>query len=187
MAYSESRKTLAKVRHYLADLEKGVGTKWNLAPGVSARHFAYKMREGLYIANLYKEEYPELAQAYATFRIEIVGKHDVQAVFKNRTLDGSVNGQVTVHGLEGAEHGPTTLAGEQTAASMIGAWHNAQPSNTPMTFPNANLDREELEKLYRWAEARTPKWLLMVADGGRITLTPYTRDLDGLGWDPSDD
>ena len=187
MAYSESRKTLAKVRPYLADLEKGVGTKWTLQEHGSARHFAYKIREGLYIGSLYPEEFPELALAHATFRIEIVGRQIVQAVFKNRTLDGSVAGTVTVHGLEGAERGPTTLAGEQTAASMIGAWHNAQPSNTPMTFPQANLNREELEKLHRWAEARTPRWLLMVADGGRITLTPYTRDLDGLGWDPTDE
>lgn len=187
MAYSESTKTLEKIRPLLSDLEKGLGTKWTLVNGMSARDFAYKVREALYIATLYPSQYPELAKAHGLFRIEKVDKSTVQAVFKNRTLDMGAISAVTVHGLETAEHGPVTLAGEQTAASVIGAWHAAQPSNTPMHFPQANLERGELLKLYTWAAKRTPRWLVMVANDGALTLTLWTRDLDGLGWEPTDE
>lgn len=187
MGYSESRKTLERIRPFLSELEKGLGTRWDLVDGVSATDFAYKMREGLYIATLYKEEYPELALAHATFRIERVDRRTVQAVFKNKTLNMRDATVVTVHGLDNAEKGPTTLMGQMDATRVIGAWHNMQPSNTPMHFPQAAMTKEELIKLYTWAEKRTPKWLLLVANDGSLTLQMWSRDMDGLGWDPSDE
>lgn len=186
MGYSESRKTLERIRPQMADLEKGVGTRWNLAPGVSARDFAYSIREGLHIATLYSGEYPDLAKAHSVFRIEMVDRSTVQAVFKGRRAGDQVISTVTV-GVESSERGPTTLTGPQDATTVIGAWHKTQPSSAPMHFTQANLSREELLKLYAWAEKRTPKWLMLVADNGSLTIQPYSDEMDGLGWDPTDE
>jgi hypothetical protein len=63
MAYSESEKTLEKIRPQLARLEAGNACIWTGLKGISggSRRFAYKLREGLFIAtvpqaNLSREE-----------------------------------------------------------------------------------------------------------------------------------
>jgi hypothetical protein len=189
MGYSRSEKTLKDRLLYLNNLQEGKGDKWVLAVGIEPEKFAYKIREALHVASIFKEKYPTLAKAHADFKIEVVDRRTVQAVYRPRQLGLVTGGEsgVVTHGLESAEKGPTTLAGQQTALSIIQAWHNAQPSNSPMKFPQASLERDELLKLFEWCNKRTPPWLMFVAEGGAITLSPHTADLDGLGWDPSDD
>lgn len=190
MGYSRSRKTLDKMLPLLDKLKAGEGTQWHLAQGVEPERFAYKIREALHVASLFPDIYPELAAAANNFKIEIVDRLTVQAVYRPAVLGLNNSGEsagVTVHGLESGDRGRVTHAGEQTAMSVIQAWHNNQPSNTPMNFPQACLERDDLLKLHTWASKRTPPWIMLVSMEGALTLTPFRKDLEGLGWDPSDE
>jgi hypothetical protein len=189
VGYSRSKKTLEKVLPLLEDLKSGKGTNWTINEHQSPEHFAYKIREALYVASIHPDEFPELARAAELMKIEIVDRRTVQAVFKPTSLmaTGGLTQGVTTHGVQPGERGPVTLGGPQSAAAVVQAWHNAQPSNTPMRFPQANLDRDELLKLFEWCSKRTPPWFMFVGLNGELTIQPYSRDLDGLGWDPADE
>jgi hypothetical protein len=172
----------------LSNLDQGLDAQWNLAPGMSPEMFAYKVREALYVASLFPHEFPRLAEAHKNFKVEIVNRTVVQAVFRPYTGgSGGVEKVTVTHGLQGGEAAPTTLAGPQTAASVIAAWHATQPSNTPMKFPQAGMAKDELTKLYQWCSERTPVWYMFVDINGGLVIRPRTKDLEGLGWDPTDE
>jgi hypothetical protein len=193
MAYSESEKTLEKIRPQLARLEAGNACIWTGLKGISggSRRFAYKLREGLFIAKLYKDKYPDLAKAADNFKIERVDADKVQAVVATKgttetpvLVDAPAAAPVVNQGLAVAEKKPVNRAGPQSAATIIQVWHDVQPSNTPLTFPQANLSREEKLKLHTWATGR--HLMLFIADA-RVTMQPYTTNLAGLEWSPADE
>lgn len=191
MGYSRNPKTLeAGIQMgWFDQLLKGENCSWTVKD-LDVETFAYKIREGLRIASIYPQRFPELAAAHGLFKIQVVDRETVQAIYRPRgtgTTASGVSGSVVVHGLEGGERAPTDVAGQQTAATVVQAWHNTQPSNTPMKFPNANMEREELIKLYDWAKKRTPAWYMFVAANGALTLMPATRDMAGLEWTPEDE
>lgn len=188
MGYSRSKRTLLKLQPLLSELEAGKDARWNLASGMSPEMFAYKVREALYVASLFPNEFPQLAEAHRNFKVEIVDRSTVQAVFKPHLGGtGGVEKATVTHGLQDGGVAPNTLAGHQTAESVIAAWHAVQPSNTPMKFPQARMSKEELTKLYQWCGERTPPWYMFVDINGGLVLRPKTADLEGLNWDPSDE
>jgi hypothetical protein len=188
VGYSKSIKTLESRLGWLDKLQKGEADKWILTEGSDPELFAYQVREALYIASLYPGAYPELAQAQKYFRIERVDDHTVQAVPRPEPVAIAGRGEpgVSTQGLVHGEKSPPNLMGQQTADSVIQAWHNMQPSNTPMHFPQAKLDVEQLERLYQWGMSRTPQWLLFVGLNGQLTLRMRVADEFGF-WEPGDE
>jgi hypothetical protein len=188
MSYSKSLKTLESRLPWLDKLAKGEGDLWVLAEGADVDKFAYQIREALFIADLHAGLYPELAKAHKNFRIEIVDRRKVQAVFRPEPtkVEGRSSPTITTQGLQPGEKAPPALMGPQTAASVIQAWHNMQPSNTPMHFPQAQMREEELEKLYQWGMTRQPAWIMFVGMNGQLTLRMRTNAEDGLYWEPGD-
>jgi hypothetical protein len=194
MAYSESKKTLDKIRPQLQKLEIGEECVWTGLKGIAggSQRFAYKLREGLYIARQHPSDYPDLARAAENFRIERIDADKVQAVLApkgtNETpvLSKAAKPAETVvnQGMAEAGKAPVNRVGPQTAASIIQAWHDVQPSNSPLTFPQAALGREEKVKLYQWAIQR--HLLIFIADS-RVTMQPFTSNLAGLNWTPEDE
>ena len=182
MGYSTSRKTLESIRPYLSNIEQGYGDRWVLAEGASVHKFATRIREAFYIASLYPEDYPTLKDAKDKFKVEIVDRRTVHAVYKSPQID-----PVVTQGLARGEKNPPDVAGGHSAATIIQAWHNIQPSNERMHFPQANLPFEELVKLYKWAkEERKPEWYVIVGANGEVTLCPYSKGIDQIQWEPSD-
>lgn len=191
MAYSESTETLDKIRPLLVKLEIGVGELWTVPPNMTARMFAYKIREAFYIANLHPETYPELAKASQIFKIKVVNKRQVQAVLTDKqTMARVTTGGVVEHGGEVAGVLSTKVMGAQTADTIIEHILNLQriqPSNAPMTWPEANLSKESKLRLFTWCKAQTPPWILLIADT-QVTVTRKSRDItEDLGWSPEDD
>jgi hypothetical protein len=188
MSYSKSLKTLQSRLPLLDKLQQGVGDQWVLSEHSDVDKFAYQIREALYIADLNAGLYPELALAHQKFRIEIVDRRTVQAVLRPEPtiVEGRNSPTVTTHGLVHGEKSAPDLMGPQTAASIIQAWHNMQPSNTPMHFPQANLDEDELERLYKWGMSRQPEWLLFVGLSGQLTLRMRQGNEGGNNWEPGD-
>jgi hypothetical protein len=188
MSYSKSLKTLEARLPLLDKLQRGEGDRWVLSEGSDPDKFAYQIREALFIASLHAGVYPELAAAHRRFRIEIADKRSVQAVPRPEPtrVEGRTSPEVTTHGLVNGEKAPTALMGKQSAASVMQAWHNMQPSNTPMYFPHAKLDEAELLELYQWGLARTPPWHLFVGISGQLTLRMRQGDESGLFWEPGD-
>ena len=186
MGYSTSKTTLDKVRQYLGDLEAGRGTKWVLAEGASPQKFAARIREALKIAEDHPDYIPSLAKAKSQFRIEIVDKRTVQAIFKSPQLD-VVSSEVVNQGLVHSEKGrPLDIVKPQSAAQIIQVWHNVQPSNERFHFAESELDREEMIKLYKWCKDRPVQWYIILGAGGELTLCPYFNGVESVEWTPED-
>lgn len=150
-----------------------------------AKRLAYKLREGLYIAKLNKDQYPELAAAAETYRIEIVNTHTVQARQAASPTEAEVLvGVAPIQGLEKAGRAAAT-SGQQTAESIIAAWKSAQPSSEPMHFPQANLGEEELLKLYQLVQGLEPEWVFFEFSGAITLKKPSLGEAD-LSWSPAD-
>jgi hypothetical protein len=128
-----------------------------------------------------------LADAKRKFRIEIVDQRTVQAIFKSPQLDVETTG-IPTQGLVHSEKGlPLDVMNPMTAASVIQAWQNAQPSNERFHFPNAKLPFEELVRLYQWCKNDRPIQLyLLVGMSGEITVCPYFSGVEAVEWTPSD-
>lgn len=191
MGYSRSPKTLEAIRPLLDDLERGLACVWEVAPGEEHK-WAYKVREALYIARLFPDRYPALAQAADAFKVEVAERGRVRAVTAGNTLQPKVLGSavpIVSQGLDDDQPGlahkvrSVSLTGSQTAASIMKAWYLSQPSNHPLYFPQAVLDRQELLELYRLA---ADQHLIFFESEGAITLQRTTMDLMDLAWSPED-
>ena len=196
MGYSTSRLTLnAQIEAgNLDQLLRGQGCRWIVQPGEASK-FAYKIREALYIARLYADDYKTLADAAANFTIEVVNPTTVQARLTKTPTEATiltaapephgqppVRSQAPTHGLDIARR-PITTAGQQTEFSIIDVWQKAQPSLDPIHFPDAALSNEQLERLWKWAEGRTPSLMIMVSGNG-LTLSPIDEAVIEYAWRP---
>lgn len=187
MGYSTSIKTLERVRQYLGDLEEGRGTRWVLAEGASPNKFAARIREALKIAEENPTYIPALADARSKFRIEIVDRRTVQAIFKSPQID-VIKTEIVHQGLVHSEKGrPLDVMTPASAAQVIQVWHNVQPSNERLHFPSSELDRDEMIKLYKWCKERPIPWYIILGAGGELTLCPYFNGVESIEWTPADD
>jgi hypothetical protein len=183
MGYSTSRQTLNQMLSDLELLAEGKGCIWRVDPN-EAHKFAYKVREALYIASLYPDEYPVLASARDEFVIEITSSREVQARKARGKSTASVRPFEGVN--TGLEEGGLIkrLIGAHTAESIIQSWTEVQPNNDRFFFPEANLPEDDLIRLHQWAE--TKKLIFFVSQDGGLTLQKYDSSLDGLSWSPED-
>lgn len=186
MGYSKSRLTLDKNRHLLAAFEEtGSYPAWDVREG-EADHFAYKIREMLYIARLHKSDYPRLAELADSCRVVVTSPSHVEIKAAVGTTEATAlatpQGVVT-QGL--ANSGPEVPLNPVTADEVIASWKAKQPTNERMPFPHAKLPPDELVKLYQWASTLTPPWLIFALDGA-VTLQKYSRDMADMAWTPAD-
>lgn len=196
MAYSQSPVTLERMLPYLGPLTEGHTARWEAGEGAAlgwSKWWAYKVREALFIAGLMKKglvphgavppaTVEGLARAVERMKIEEVGPRLVQAVPARNTSDTQVLlGATPTHGLEEAGTTSSMRLGPQSAGSIQQLWHNQQPSNAPLFFPDAALEDLELEMLHTWAEARG---LIIIVAGAALTLTRPSRDTRALAWSP---
>lgn len=134
-----------------------------------------------------KENHKELALAAERFTIEVIDEERgiVQAVPTTSTTEAARLTATTSDGTlqSGAVAGPRTnqLAGVQTALSVVEHWMRAQPSNDKFYFPEAELDEQELTKLFLWAR---PRRLMLIVSGKALTLSPLDIHVAAVQWKP---
>lgn len=201
--YSKNPSTLVSIRQQidLTNLAKGLSTQWTVPAG-SEDYWTYKVREALYIARLLSASrrhgvgctgepctclVPELAMAARHFKIEFVRHGVIQAVLKKNSTMPQLSG-VSVQGLDTDPRGQFSgrapgLLGAQTAASIMQAWFETQPSNQSLHFPDAALTTPELLELYRLAKVQH---LIFFEHEGAITLQRFQKQMEGLHWSPED-
>jgi hypothetical protein len=179
MGYSKSRETLEKMLPQLDQIASGNPCVWVVDGDPHA--FAYKVREALYIAKLYRLDYPSLAQAASIFTIKIERPNRVLAVRAEET-----HAYITV---TGEDHEVIEVRKEnlrkqrpQTATTVMQAWLE-NPSAKQIHFPEAKLSRADLEALYQWS---TKRELIFFNAGDGLTIQPYEKDLAEFAWNPED-
>lgn len=188
MGYSKSKLTLDKNRHILASWEEtGIYPTWDVKEG-EADYFAYKIREMLYIARLYPETYPKLAELAGGCRVVVTSPSHVEIKAAVGTPEAVALTQpvgVVVQGLATAGPEAALQSPLATAVEIIAAWTAKQPTNERIPFPRAQLPPQELVKLYRWTQQLNPPWLIFEV-GGSVTLQKYSKDMADMAWTPAD-
>lgn len=184
MAYSRSESTLKKMLPELQELALGRAQAWIVTQG-TPHEWAYKIREALFIARIYKDKYPELAKAAESFTVLVDGNR-VDARRARNTTEAVALADVHTGintGLELAGRS-VSVSGAQSPFTIIEAWRKSQPSNQPMNFPQAALTEEALGILYKWAQSWKPPLMLMV-DGASVTVGPADHHVIQYAWRPA--
>lgn len=182
--YSTNPETLRKILPLFEGLAEGDMTAaWEVEPGTTD-YWSQKLREGLYIARLYPEEFPLLARVASRVRIVKINEGRIQAQpakhFSLPTSAGAGGAAPTT--FEDAEH-TTTFVGQQTPESIVATWTEMQPSNAALLFPQAGLGANEMMRLFEWA---SPLGLLLFRSGLTITVSRRRRGIEKLAWSPAD-
>lgn len=179
MGYSKSRETLEKMLPQLDQIASGNPCVWVVEGDLHA--FAYKIREALHIAKLYRHDYPSLAQAAAIFTIKIERPNRVVAVRAEET-----HAFITVggedHEVREIRKENLRKAGPQSVTTIMQAWLE-NPSAKQIYFPEAGLSRADLEALWQWAKKRE---LIFFYSGDGLTIQPFEKDLAEFAWNPED-
>ena len=177
MAYSESPITVERMRDNLLPLIGSARVTWRVDDG-QARRFAYKVREALAVAQLHRERFPELAAAAdAGWRVTVPDRTTVRAELAPALRARVVNEDAEV---------PTARAEVDTRKGMtidniIARWEIG--SESKITFQNADLSREDLLRLYEWAQG---VGVMFFENTGALTLVAYEPDTAPFAWSPED-
>lgn len=198
--YSKNLVTLERMLPFLGPIIRGELCAWN-TPAGEADKFAYKIREALYIAQLREESLKSVLQfedrrgpyAHAEkmlaiaamakkMRIVVISPSLVEAKLARGSTEAEVltRTQAPMNGYEDAGRSVVTV-GRQTVASVRAAWQAAQPSNTPMNFPSANLSYDELVELHAWV---SEMHMIMFEVDGSLTIQHRSADLASFAWAP---
>jgi hypothetical protein len=191
MGYSESKSTLERIKADLQPIAEGRACQWTVAGDITAKAYAYKLREGLYIASLYPADYPELALNGPYFTIEIVDR--ARGIVQARPRPGFntqvavLNGATPTHGVV-SQGAPDELMGKQTALAVVDAWSRVGHQNHKVRFPQAQLGRPDLIQIFNWSRRQEPVVLMYVTPEGALTLKHKTADNEAaLAWSPEDE
>lgn len=154
MGYTLTRASIFRVKSYLDEM---VAAKDDCMWATSDPRLAYHLREGI----------------AATRKLELKEYAGLASKFKIKSSQGKVIAELRERSLEVEFAKATrrlTVRDVSTAIAIVGA---AIKHNAPeMYFPDANLNKEELEKVEKWARA---KGYSIVSHGeGGITLTKDT-------------
>lgn len=179
MGYSKSIASVLNMEASLQMLAQQKPCSWDVPEGVTderaADRLAYKIRQALRIAYRHKTRFPDLAEAYLRFEIQVVGDTLVQAVVKpSKNTSGAIEAGAPIrHGMELAGSAPMVLAMVSSPEEVVKVWHNAQPTNDRIHFPEALLNDAQLKELAAWAASLTPSWMLLRPKGtNALTLAP---------------
>lgn len=189
MGYSENPDVLEARRESLSELEAGHACRWHTTKNKRVtRRKAYELREALYIASLFPEKYPALAEAHRTFSIHVIEPGLIEAKLKpTHTDDLKVmpGAEPPIHGI-GPWGRPTSTVGKTTAEQVIESWQAHMPSLDPVHFQQTFLPHDELVKLYEWSRTQTPRMMILTAEGeGWLTLSLRDASMDDFAWKPS--
>lgn len=184
MGYSSNPAVLEARRSWLTELELGRACRWTTKADFNVtRRRAYELREALYIASLYPDAYPALAQAHSNFQITIIKPGLIEAKPKLDQSDlAVVSGSVPIHGIEPFGK-PLGTVGITTADQAIEAWQAHAPSLDAINFQQSALSLTELTLLYNWAIDHTPKLMMLVGEGF-LTLSLRDAEVAGYAWQP---
>lgn len=204
--YSKNPLTAEKMLPVLGPIIRGELCTWQTNEG-EADYFAYKVREALFVARLHKDRFQKIwdesldpnnypvddedmiagdllaiAKMAERIRIVVTSRSTVEARFAKGTPEALVlaSGATPTSGYENPGRSVVTIT-KQTVWSVKEAWKAAQPSNTPLHFPNAGLSYEELVELYGWA---TELGLILFEVDGALTVQRKTLDLVEFAWAP---
>lgn len=182
MGYSRNPVTLRKIEARLEPLTRGTPCSWTITEG-SADRWAYRVREALSIALRHPEKFPGLARHARRIRVEVVNDHLVQALIDDseRAPEAVLNepSTVPIHGLaEAAGPGASrTLVSPRSAAEVIEFFIRSGASNDPIRILQADLSDDQKAELQKYAQSRTPAWVLLEPAPGALVFTPSTPDL----------
>ncbi len=190
MGYSTSITTLERLYEYVKPIENGEPYAWITEEGYAPK-LAYKIRECLYIARLHRSRYPELADQADRMVIEVVSSSKVQARVSVAPTEAMILSQ-GVQSPVSPQHGSSSVtlgravatSGEQTAFTIIEAWKRSQPNLTPISFPTAKLDYQQLLALWNWCQSWKPKPLMIMLDEESVTLGPREDQVVQYSWQP---
>lgn len=178
MAYSRSPQTLDQRRPLLVSLERDEEHEWRVEPGTEIE-FAQAIREALYIAALYPDYYPTLAQASARFKI-IRPPKSVGVVRAVRKKHLTAVDMLTI------DHAAQLATREITTAEQAKeAWRRVASTDLPrLEFPSLTLSSVDMLAFYEWASSSG--LLLFAIPGGGTRVCRHAPELAPLAWDPSD-
>lgn len=203
--YSKNPATAEKLLPLLQPLAEGNLCTWQTEEG-QAEHLAYKIREALYIARLFKDRNERIvlktpldgpsgefrwqqadkmvaiARMAERVRIVTTSRSTVEARLQKGAPEALViaGGATPNQGYENPGRSVVTLT-RQTVRTIQDAWQAMQPSNTPLHFPHAKLSYEELSELFAWAESFG---LILLESDGALTIQRKTIDLEPFKWSP---
>lgn len=168
MGYSKNPALVEREMPNLLDLKAGRSCRWKTDPTWPATsRLLNRLRQALYIANLYPDRFPELALASKNFALHVIEPGIIEAKPK---LTASVETDTKITGR--TQGGPVwgyeqSTVGKTTADEIVTAWANHQPSNDPIQFQQTTLSDAELSKLYHWAKNGNnhPELMLLVGKG----------------------
>lgn len=184
MANSISPKTVENRRELLKDLEAGKTTRWTTAVDpLATRRLANQIREALFVARKFPEQFPALAQAAERFSIHIVTDGLIEARVKPTKTETSASSSVPTHGGETLGTERTSLVGLGSAAQVINSWKAHLPSSDALHFTRTQLSQGELRELYKWTRTWKPKLMILVGDD-TLTLSLWDVTIKEFAWHP---
>lgn len=179
MGYSRSTSTVRKILPQLQMLAEGKPCRWETLPG-KAHRWATQVREALFIAARNAGEFPTLANAAQLYTIREVDDHTVVAERTGNTPEAVVRTEAWEQnkppitprqGMQPVTQ--TTLPSPRMASDIIAHWLRVQPTNDILSFPDAQLDDEEMTKLSNFMSTRTPAWMVLKSPTeALITVAP---------------
>lgn len=178
MGYSQNISTLRAIQPQLQLLAAGQPCTWD-RPSGDGHRWAYKIREALNVAErevINKGEHADefikqLAVAKKHFTIRTISQFKVEASFKT-SAEESLEPTPTDQGKETSTRSHT-IGEIKTLEDLIAIWHDRQPTNTPIHFPNALLSDTDLVLAADWAATLQPPWMLLRPRGtNALTLAP---------------
>lgn len=185
MGYSKNPLTLRKIEDKLEPLSRGLPCAWSVEGG--ADRWAYLVREGLSIARRNPEKFPGLAR-YAKFvRVHVVNDSLVQALIdtseRSEMAAMIAPSTIPLHGVNEGTGTPRTLVSPESAAAVIEYFVRSGPSNDPLRIVQVDLDEDQKETIQKYAQSRTPAWILLEPAPGALLIVPSTPDIPpGVIW-----
>jgi hypothetical protein len=180
MGYSLNQQIVQRRRHLLVNLERGIEASWVITGDLKeTRDFAYELREALWIAAQFPEDFPELAKAHKEWRIEIVRAGHVRAVPKKKRGYAETNVSDVGPGK------PMSLKNPHTADEVVAAWRMHLPSSDALNFTEVDLNLDQMTKLYEFAVSHAPKLMILYDEEAKLlTLSHHDIGMREFAWTP---
>lgn len=162
MAYSRNAVTLRKNLKLVEPLLSRKDFAWH---GVANPHaFAYKIRECLYVAMLYPDEFPQLAEAAEHYRVMTASNSVVAMYLKKAEPVSQVLDVVTV------------ITNPISVMQVIEAWNKQDEPRRALQVVDCGLSVGELSRLEMWAAAQVPAWHVVYTGDHTLRLEPLTTE-----------
>jgi hypothetical protein len=187
MGYSKNPKTLSRIEGKLSALAAGQSCSWYIRNG-TADQWAYKVREALSIAERFPLHFPALAAVASRVRV-YVGT-DARTVFAQVSdpMDPVERVQPVTPEREPLNSRGLTLISPTSVAQVVEFYLRSQPTSEPIRVEGVDFSEEQMLLLWKFAQSRTPAWILLQSMPGSFTIAPSTPDIpEGALWRPAED